>query len=273
MQSGQQWRGLSKAALPSAAALLEVFRSAEAYSKRGNSAGCVLQLVRVTVAAAEEPLKFGIGHGETAASVWAAAGGTSVCVSATEFPQVVFRQWLAVLQQTAARLPYGTENWETVLSVISEARRKLEGSGLPCGDCVEQVEQLVAARLAACRLREATHPKQQPLTTGGRSRRRAAVAAHAAFAVAAAAEEGMEEEAEGTGAAHRKAAAQQQQLQPGSPGSDLENMVGPANQPAGRPAAAGKRSGGTGSLESSGQHKLALQPTQAASGSSKRQRM
>ncbi len=260
--------------------------------------------------------------------------------------QVVFRQWLAVLQQTAARLPYGTENWETVLSgggwhlagsrarqacwhagqsgpsgqagpfkhfihqtrvstqgqhttiwraglrtavldlvgtlpppapslsaVISEARRKLEGSGLPCGDCVEQVEQLVAARLAACRLREATHPKQQPPATGGRSRRRAAVAAQAAFAVAAAAEEGMEEEAEGTGAAHRKAAAQQQQLQPGSPGSDLENMVGPANQPAGRPAAAGKRSGGTGSLESLGQHKLALQPTQAASGSSKRQRM
>lgn len=139
MQSGQQWRGLSKAALPSAAALLEVFRSAEAYLKRGNSAGCVLQLVRVTVAAAEEPLKFGIGHGgefrqiaapgslrcewleitgpvsegaregavphcsartrlnaETAASVWAAAGGTSVCVSATEFPQVSWRLCLHI---------------------------------------------------------------------------------------------------------------------------------------------------------------------------------
>lgn len=182
--------------------------------------------------------------------------------------------WMAGLR-TAVFDRFGT--WPvpapSLSAVISEARRKLEGSSLPCGDCGEQVEQLVAARLAACRLREATHAKQQQPATGGRSRRRAAVAAHAAFAVAAAAEEGMEEEAEGTGAAHRKAAAQQQQQQPGSPGSDLENMVGPANQPAGRPAAAGKRSGGTGSLESLGQHKLALQPTQAASGSSKRQRM
>lgn len=63
MASGQQWRGLSKEALPSTAAFLEVYRSAEAYLKRGNSAGCVFQLVRVTMAAAQEPLKFGIGYG------------------------------------------------------------------------------------------------------------------------------------------------------------------------------------------------------------------
>lgn len=63
MESGQHWSRLSKAPLPSTAALLEVFRSAEAYLNRGNIAGCVLQLVRVTAAAAEEPLKFGMGHG------------------------------------------------------------------------------------------------------------------------------------------------------------------------------------------------------------------
>ncbi|KAL4448443.1 hypothetical protein ABPG75_005662 [Micractinium tetrahymenae] len=288
MASGQQWSGLSKAALPSTAALLEVFRSADAFLKHGNAAGCVLQLVRVTAAAAEEPVKFGVGHGESAAAAWAAGGGTAVCASGTAFPQVLFERWLAVLQQAAARLPYRAENWQTVLTAISEARQKLEGSCLSCGPCGAQVEQLVAARLAACQIQDAAggpvhaqdgaaaaaaaaHQLHQQPAAGGRSRRRAAVAAHAAFAVAAAEEEGAEEEeqAVGTGMGRRKPAAQQQQQQAGSPGSDLENQVGPGGQPAAKPAA-GKRSG-TAALDA--QQKLALQPTQAAGGSSKRLRM
>lgn len=184
----------------------------------------------------------------------------------------------------ATRLPPASAS---LPAAISEAQSKFEASGLACGDCSAQVEQLVAAQLAACHAREAgltsglpggdplrAQQQQQP-GTSGRSRRRAALAAHAAFAVAAAADEGVEEEEEaaGAGTARRRTAHQQQQQQAGSPGSDLENMVGPASQLAGGPAASGKRVGGPGPPGSAAQHKLALQPTQAASGSSKRQRM
>lgn len=172
--------------------------------------------------------------------------------------------------------------------MISDARRELEQSGLACGDCSCHVEQLVAARLAACQAQnmalasgpaaaEPTHAQQRQPATGARSRRRAAVAAHATFAVAAAAQEGMDDEDEdqafGAGTTRRRAAAQQQQQQQaGSPGSDLENMFGPGSQLSGKAAAAGKRGGGARplqALEPAGQ----LQPSHAAGGSGKRQRL
>lgn len=90
MASGHGWNTLSKAPLLSLPALLGVFASADTQLKRGNPAGSVLQLVRVTQAAYEEPLKFGLsGAGErlSLAPAFLHPALSDVCCRSAEFPR------------------------------------------------------------------------------------------------------------------------------------------------------------------------------------------
>ncbi|KAI3426257.1 hypothetical protein D9Q98_008632 [Chlorella vulgaris] len=126
---------------------------------------------------------------KVAAASWVLNGGGEISPSSADFPQVVFAKWCWLLQQVGEQLPYGEENWQTVLGALTESCQQLTAIGLECGIASQLARQLVTAHLSGCTSKaevkeqpaEQPPPQQQaantPTASGPQQRQRGEVAA------------------------------------------------------------------------------------------------
>lgn len=139
------------------ATLQNHWRSIDSCVSRGNPAGAAFQLFKVTQSASAV-------CSDSAAS-WVLNGGGEISPSSADFPQVVFAKWCWLLQQVGEQLPYGQENWQTVLSALTESCQQLTAIGLECGIASQLARQLVTAHLSGCTSKAEVkeEPAEQPL--------------------------------------------------------------------------------------------------------------